>query len=82
VEGSTFGNLAAVFMTSRERADSAVSFTAKGDGEMKYYISGVTAGEWTISVNGKDCGKASATAEGGLLVFTAPAGSVVISPAK
>ena len=82
VEGSTFGNVAAVFMTSRERVGTAVSFTASGDGEMKYYISGVSAGAWKISVGGKDCGTATATEEGGLLVFTAPSGSVTLTPAN
>ena len=82
VEGSTFGNIAAVFMTSRERVSSEVSFDVNGKNEMTYYVSGVCAGEWKISVDGKSCGNATATEEGGLLVFTAPAGKVVITPAK
>jgi hypothetical protein len=82
VEGSTFGNVAAVFMTSRERLASSITFEVDGKGDMRYYVSGVTAGEWKISVNGKSCGTVAATEEGGLLVFTAPAGNITISPAK
>jgi len=82
VEGSTFGNVAAVFMTSRERLATEISFEVEGKGDMRYFVSGVAAGEWNISVDGKDCGTASATEEGGLLVFTAPAGEVTITPAK
>ena len=82
VEGSTFGGVAAVFMTSRERLATEISFEVEGKGDMKYYVSGVTAGEWNISVNGKSCGKASATEEGGLLIFTAPVGEVTLTPSK
>ena len=82
VEGSTFGDIAAVFMTSRERVNSAVSFDVDGKGDMKYYVSGVAAGKWSVSVDGKPCGTATATEEGGLLVFTAPAGKVTLTPAK
>jgi hypothetical protein len=82
VEGSTFGDVAAVFMTSRERVSSAVSFSVKGSGDMKYYVSGVAAGKWSISVGGKDYGTVTATEEGGFLNFTAPAGELKITPAK
>ncbi len=82
VEGSTFGNVAAVFMTSRERLATEISFEVEGRGDMRCFVSGVAAGEWNISVDGKDCGTASATEEGGLLVFTAPAGEVTLTPAK
>ena len=82
VEGSTFGDVSAVFMTSRERVSSAVSFSVKGSGDMKYYVSGVAAGKWSVSVGGKDYGTVTATEEGGFLNFTAPAGSVTLTPAK
>ena len=81
VEGGVFGNVAAVFMTSRERVTAAQSFTVSGSGEMEYYVSGVAAGNWTISVGGTTK-TVTATEDGGLLVFTAPAGTVTITPAK
>ena len=81
VEGGVFGNVAAVFMTSRERVTAAQTFTVSGSGEMEYYVSGVAAGNWTISVGGTTK-TVTATEDGGLLVFTAPAGTVTITPAK
>ena len=81
VEGGTFGNIAAVFMTSRTRVTTTQSFTVSGSGNMEYYVSGVAAGTWTVSVGGTTQ-TVTATADGGLLVFTAPAGTVTITPAN
>ena len=50
--------------------------------DITYYVCGLKAGEWKVTVDGKDCGSFTATAEGGLLTFTAPAGNVTITPAK
>ena len=46
---------------------------------MSYYVSGVAAGDWTVTVGGKTVGTFSATAEGGLLTFTAPAGALTLT---
>ena len=81
VQGGVFGNVAAVFMTSRTRVTTAQSFTVSGSGTMEYYVSGVAAGTWTVSVGGTTK-TVTATEDGGLLVFTAPAGTVTITPAK
>jgi len=72
----------AIFATSRERATEELSFDVSGSSSMSYYVSGVAEGEWTVTVDGKEIGSFEASAEGGLLTFTAPAGEVVISPAK
>ena len=81
VEGGVFNKkIAAVFATDRDGATKELSFSTVGDGDMSYYVSGVAAGEWRVTVDGKDCGTCTATAEGGLLTFTAPAGKVVITP--
>ncbi|MBR2965280.1 MAG: InlB B-repeat-containing protein [Clostridia bacterium] len=82
VEGGVFGDVAAIFATSRTRATTSLSATVSGGGNMNYYVSGVAAGEWNVSVDGKDCGTYTATAEGGLLTFTAPDGKVEITPVK
>ena len=79
VDGGTFGDVAAIFITSRDRSDSTVSATVSGEGTMKYYVSGVSAGEWSVRVNGADYGTVSATEEGGLLCFEAPAGSLTLT---
>ena len=75
-------SIAALFVTSSERATSTVSCKTFGSGTMSYYVSGVEAGEWSVTVGGKSIGTFTATEEGGLLTFSAPAGVVEISPAK
>ncbi len=82
VSGGTFGNIAAVFATSRTEVSTSLTFTVSGSGEMSYYVSGVAAGNWSITVGGVSYGTATATEEGGLLTFTAPAGNVTITPAN
>ena len=78
VEGGVFGNTAAVFMTSRTRVSTAQTFTVSGSGTMDYYVSGVAAGTWKVSVGGTTK-TVTATEDGGMLVFTAPAGTVTIT---
>ena len=75
-KGAAIGNVAAVFITSKTRQSTGFSFTASGSGTMTYYVSGVAAGKWTITSGGKPVSTVTATQDGGLLVFTAPAGTV------
>ena len=83
LEGGVFNEkIAGLFATSRVGADEALSCTVKGKGNLDYYVSGVTAGAWSVSVNGTDYGTYTATEEGGLLTFTAPAGKITISPVE
>ena len=83
LEGSVFnGKIAGLFASSRTGATEQLSCTTKGEDSIDYYVSCVAAGEWSVTVDGKDCGTYTATAEGGLLTFTAPAGAVVITPAN
>jgi hypothetical protein len=49
---------------------------------MDYYVSGVAAGDWIVKVDSQSYGVYTATEEGRMLTFTAPAGRVVLSPAK
>ena len=83
ITGAIFGRTVVLFATSRDRRACEINATVAGPkGKLEYFVSGVQGGEWKISVDGKDCGTAAATEEGGLLVFTAPAGEIVISPNK
>ena len=83
LEGAIFnGSIVALFATDRSRAKSEITCTTYGEGSLDYYVSGVTEGAWSVSVNGNTVGTFTATAEGGLLTFTAPAGKVTITPAK
>ncbi len=79
VKGAVIGKTAAVFVTSATRRSTALTFTATGSGSLTYYVSGVKAGNWTVSVGG-NTQTVKATADGGLLVFTAPAGAVTLTP--
>ena len=75
------GNTAAVFIISATRRTTQFDFeNGAAAGTYKYYISGVAAGDWIVSVGGTPVGIARATEEGGLLVFTAPAGTVTLTP--
>ena len=80
VAGATIGNTAAVFVEESVKYDKAFSFVTTGQDEYNYYVSGVKAGKWTVTV-GTTTLVVTATEEGGLLTFTAPAGSVTITPA-
>ena len=84
LEGGIFNDsVVGLFATSRTPATETISCTTSSEEDtMSYYVSGVAEGSWTVTVDGKSCGTYTATEEGGLLTFTAPAGAVVISPAK
>ena len=77
--GSVIGKVAAIFYDSADRATSSFSFTASGSGNLTYYVSGVKKGTWKVAV-GSSTQTVQATEAGGLLVFTAPAGTVTLTP--
>ena len=77
--GAVLGSVAAIFVDSADRASSKFSFTASGSGNLNYYVSGVKQGTWKVSV-GSITQTVQATEAGGLLVFTAPAGTVTLTP--
>ena len=79
VAGATIGNTAAVFVEESLKYDNSFSFVTTGTEELNYYVSGVKAGKWTVTV-GSTTLTVTATEEGGLLTFTAPAGNVTITP--
>ena len=76
--GAVLGKVAAIFADSASRETSSFSFTTSGSGTLNYYVSGVAAGTWTVKV-GSTTKTATATEDGGLLVFTAPAGAVTLT---
>jgi hypothetical protein len=80
--GGVFNNkIAALFATSRTESKTELSCKTSGSSEMDYYVSGLAAGRWRVTVDGNVIGTFRATEEGGLLTFTAPAGAITISPA-
>ena len=72
--------IAALFATSRAEAKTELSCKTYGSSSMDYYVSGLAAGKWRVTVDGNVIGTYTATEEGGLLTFTAPAGTVTVSP--
>ena len=80
VKGAAIGSVAAVFVADRTRRAEAFDFSVTRSGDLTYYVSGVAAGNWTVSVGGKTV-NVTAAEDGGLLVFTAPAGTVTLTPA-
>ena len=81
VKGAVIGSVAAIFVTNKTRRTEAFEFSVERSNDVTYYVSGVAAGNWTVSVGGKTQ-TVTATEEGGLLVFTAPAGTVTLTPAN
>ena len=79
VAGATIGNTAAVFVEESVKYNQAFSFTTTGATNLNYYISGVKAGAWMVTV-GSTTLVVNATEEGGLLTFNAPAGTVTVTP--
>ena len=77
VKGAVIGNTAAVFVTAASRRTTEFSFTASGEGYLNYYVSGVAEGDWSVVVGGDTIDYQTATAEGGVIRFTAPAGTAI-----
>ena len=80
VSGAVIGKVAAVFVNSAERRSTVLSFTASGTGDLTYYVSGVRAGKWVVRDANGNTQRITATEDGGLLVFTAPAGQITLTP--
>ena len=77
VSGCVLGNVAALFVKNATRASGSIKFTANGSGTLNVYVSGVAAGDWSVTTANGETKTVTATEEGGLLVFTAPAGVAV-----
>ncbi|MBO6019908.1 MAG: hypothetical protein J6P88_01830, partial [Clostridia bacterium] len=77
-KGAVIGSVAAVFVIDKTPRAVPLSFEAPGSGNLTYYVSGVAAGNWTVSAGGTTQ-TVKATSDGQLLTFTAPAGSVTIT---
>jgi len=76
VKGAVLGKVGAVFVTSATRCGAAFSFTSPTAVEATYYVSGVKAGNWTVTAGSKT-ETLTATEDGGLLVVTVAGGATV-----
>ena len=78
VTGSVIGNTVAVFVKNATRATGTIEFSTRGVGDLNVYVSGVAAGNWSVTTSDGKTVTVAATEEGGLLTFTAPAGNVTL----
>ena len=78
VQGARHGDICAVFTTGTSAEKNAVSFTAEG-GKTRYFVGGLAAGSWKVSVNGTVVAEKSVSYESGLLVFEAEGGRVSVT---
>ena len=76
--GALIEGICAVFCEEQDRK-SAISLEIPTDANLTYYVSGVGAGQWRVSVDSLSL-TVNATEESGLLRFNAPSGKVRIEP--
>lgn len=82
VYGAKFGNIYTLFLTTRERAYQSFSFETDGVGLSKYYVSGIEAGTWKVSVDGVTVATVAVDDNSGFASFTAPSGNVLFTPTE
>ncbi len=73
--GAKIFNRVAMFGKDKARTKDKVEFTVSGDGEYKVNVAGLYEGTWSVKVNGQDMGNQISSKDGGIIYFTAPAGS-------
>ena len=81
IVGALIGDICAVFSEEYKERTAPIVITTEGEGTLTYYVSGVRAGEWTVTV-GATTLTATATEESRLITFVAPRGLVTITPAN
>ena len=84
VDGGVFNDsIVAIFakrnLTSGNRLSKEISFKTTGNDSMSYYVDGLAAGTWNVTVGGKSVGSYTVSKDSGLLTFTAAAGEVVLT---
>ena len=75
--GATVMNNVLIFIKNLPSPDNAYKVSVDGEGEMTYYVSGLSAGKWTAEVAGKAI-ELNVSEEERFARFTAPSGNVVL----
>ena len=70
---------ALLFAKDKERLSGSLTVNLSADGLTDYYISGVSSGEWSVSINGKPIATSIVKDGEGILTFTAPSGKITIT---
>ena len=81
-KGAVALNQTALFYTGKGYSEADISFTAAGSSPMNYYIGGVAAGQWKVTVGGKDAGTYTVTDSEHVLTFSATTGNVQVTRVK
>lgn len=79
VTGTRILDRVAMFNNNKKRTKDDVSFTVPGDGDVKINVAGLKEGTWSVKANGVELDNQIASKDGGIIYFTAPAGSIEIS---
>ncbi len=82
VTGAKIYDRVALFNKNKERTKETIAFDVSGEGEVKVNVAGLVAGTWNIKANGEEIGTQISSEDGGIIYFTAPAGSIEISYAS
>ena len=80
VEGAKLLGCVATFSKTKARINTTVQLTVPGnESSLVYGMTGMAEGKWSVSVNGNFIGDFTATEEGGMIYFNAPAGNVTVT---
>ena len=74
--GASILDVALLFPKESGALSGNLSFTTEGEGNLRYYVTGVSDGEWTVEANGVAVAKTLVKENEGILTFTAPAGEI------
>ncbi|NOU66041.1 hypothetical protein GC096_18555 [Paenibacillus sp. LMG 31461] len=80
VAGAKIFDKVAIFAKDSARLDQTVTFDVYGsDTALKVNIAGLKEGTWAVTVDNAAIGEQIATADGGMIYFTAPAGHYTLN---
>ena len=71
-----------LFAKGGARLTDALSFVVPGSGNVRVALAGIREGVWNVGAKGVPVGKFTATKEGCMIYFTAPAGEIVVTPER
>ena len=75
--GATVMNNVLIFIKNLPSPDNAYKVSVDGEGDMTYYVSGLSAGKWTAEVCGKTV-ELNVSEEERFARFTLPAGTLTL----
>ncbi len=82
-DGAVAGNHVAIFAFGEDQvahSKQTIRFTTEGSEAINYYIGGLAAGTWNVTVGTTDLGPINVKQGEHMLVFSAQAGAVTITP--